>query len=82
MKLKKSKNSTVYKCHNESTWFTFFNPNQKKSATVKKSTQRDKLLPPPSHPFRQHFEVQNPDQKTLKPMINQGLKDPVPGPFQ
>ena len=40
------------------------------------------LLPPPSHQFRQHFEVQNPDQKTLKPVINQSLKDPTPGPFQ
>jgi hypothetical protein len=40
------------------------------------------LLPFSSHPFRQHFEVQNPDQKTLKPVINQSLKDPVPGPFQ
>ena len=38
--------------------------------------------PPPSHQFRQHIEVQDPDQKTLKPMIDQGLKDPTPGPFQ
>ena len=49
---------------------------------LKKSTHRDKLLSPPSHQFRQHFEVQNPNQKTLKPMINQGLKDPTAGPFQ
>ena len=46
-----------------------------------------KLTPCPTYsftpyPFRQHIEVQDPNQKTLKPMINQGLKDPTTGPFQ
>ena len=55
------------------------NTSPKDSKVCHKNTS---LLPPPSHPFRQHIKVQDPDQKTLKPVINQSLKDPTPRPFQ